>query len=156
MKHRLTNFIDFFYPLFDKWIPPLTFRYAVCGSTSVLFSLFTYYIGYHFIFSKEVVYLGLMAFKPHIAALILSGILTFLLSFCLNKYVVFVDSNIKGRIQLFRFTLSFGFNLMLNFFMLKLLVESAHIDAFVSQLITTLVIIVISYLTQKYFTFKIK
>lgn len=156
MKKHLTNFIDFFYPPFKKWIPKLTFRYAVCGSTSVLFSLVAYYICFHYVFNKSIFDIGFMAFKPHVAALFLAGFLTFCLSFFLNKYVVFVESNLRGRIQLLRFTLSFVVNMILNVVILKGLVEWAQIDAFVSQVFTTIFIIIVSYLTQKYFTFKVR
>jgi len=155
MKQHLTNIIDFFYPLFRKWMPKLTYRYAVCGSTSVLFSLVVYYISFHYIFDKSIFDIGFMAFKPHVAALFLAGFLTFCLSFFLNKYVVFVESNLRGRVQLLRFTLSFALNMMLNVVILKGLVEWMHLDAFVSQLLTTVFIIIVSYLTQKYFTFKV-
>ena len=72
------------------------------------------------------------------------------------KFVVFVDSNLKGRIQLFRYFLSFVFNLTLNYCLLKLFVEVLHWDAILSQFITTCIIVLISYLSQKHFTFKIK
>jgi putative flippase GtrA len=72
------------------------------------------------------------------------------------KYVVFVDSNMKGRIQLFRYLLAYFFNLVVNYFLLKLFVEFAGWDAFLSQCLTTGVIITLSYLSQKHFSFRVK
>jgi putative flippase GtrA len=74
----------------------------------------------------------------------------------LNKYVVFTGSNLKGRIQLFRYFLSFFLNLVINYFVLKILVEGLAWNPLASQVLTTCIIIAISYLTQKHFTFKIR
>ncbi|MBK7885334.1 MAG: GtrA family protein [Chitinophagaceae bacterium] len=72
------------------------------------------------------------------------------------KYVVFIDSTIKGRIQLFRYFSVFALNLCINYLMLKLLVEILFWPAMVSQIVTTFIMIIISYLAQKHFTFQVK
>jgi hypothetical protein len=154
MKQTVTSFIDFFYPPFKKWMPLVTFRYAACGGGNTLMALAIYSIGYHHVFNKSNFNLGLITFKPHIAALFLASTFSFSIGFFLNKYVVFVESNLRGRVQLFRYFLSFAFNLCLNFIMLKLLVEVFFWGAIVSQFITTALVIAVSYVTQKYFTFK--
>jgi putative flippase GtrA len=76
--------------------------------------------------------------------------------FLLNKYVVFIGSQLRGRIQLFRYFLSFSFNLVVNYMMLKLLVEIWGLDPLPAQCITITIIIAISYLTQKHFSFRVK
>ncbi len=156
MKNSISNILDFFYPPFRRIMPVVTFRYAACGGTNTLLGLLLYYVSYHFIFEKMVVNVGLLSFKPHMAALFMAGSFSFCFGFLINKYVVFTDSNLKGRVQLFRYFLSFAFNLLLNYFMLKMLVEGLAWDAFNSQLLTTVVVIAVSYISQKYFTFKIK
>ena len=118
--------------------------------------LLVWYVCYHFVFSRMIVNLVFYSFEPYTLALFVSSSYSFTLGFLLNKYVVFASSNLKGRIQLFRYFLSFAFNLMLNYFLLKCLVEKFQWDAFISQLLTTFVVIAVSYFSQKYFTFKIK
>lgn len=155
MKKSITSFLDFFYPPFSRLMPLETFRYAVCGSANTVFGLLVYFISYHYIFKRDVFHLSFLAFKPHIAALLVSGSISFIIGFVLNKFIVFTGSNLRGRIQIFRYFLSFLFNLVLNFVMLKLLVETLHVEAFLSQLMTTIVVIAVSYLSQKHFTFKV-
>ena len=156
MKQKLTSVLDFFYPLF-RWIMPIqTFRYAVCGSITTLLGLGAYFIGYQYIFARENFDFGFFAFKPHIAALFLSFIVSFTVGFCFSKFIVFSDSDLKGRIQLFRYFLTAFFNLLVNYLLLKLLVEIFLWNALVSQVLTTCVIIVISYLSQKHFSFRVK
>lgn len=137
-------------------MPLQTFRYAACGGSNTLLGFVLYYIGFEYIFNRENFHFGISAFKPHNAALFFSSAVIFFFGFFLNKYVVFIGSNLRGRIQLFRYFLSFTFNLILNYFMLKWLVEYLHADAILSQVITIVVIISISYITQKHFTFKVR
>ncbi|MCH5598684.1 GtrA family protein [Niabella ginsengisoli] len=70
------------------------------------------------------------------------------------KYVVFDDSKIRGRVQMFRYLLVCLFNLLLNYVLLKLAVEVLHIYPTFGQLATTAIVIIISYLAQRHFTFK--
>ncbi len=137
-------------------MPLQTYRYAFCGGANAAFGLLTYFIGYRFLFAGRIFDMGFFAFKPHIAALFLSSTITFIIGFLLNRYVVFTTSYLRGRIQLFRYFLSFAFNLVFNYLMLKLLVEALHMDAVLSQVITIVLVIAISYLTQKHFTFRVK
>ena len=137
-------------------MPIQTYRYAACGGANTLLGLVIYFIGYHYIFVKKNFDFGFFAFKPHIAALFLSSFIVFTIGFILNRYVVFIDSYLKGRIQLFRYFLSFAFNLVFNYGMLKLLVEIFHWNAMLSQALTTVLVILISYLTQRHFTFRVK
>ena len=155
-KDKIITFIDFFYPPFRRFMPEQTFRYAVCGGGNTVLGLLIYFISYQYIFEKENFDFGFFAFKPHIAALFVSFCITFIVGFVLMKFVVFVDSNLKGRIQLFRYFLSFAFNLVLNYLLLKLFVEILFINALLSQFITTCIVVTISYLSQKHFSFKIK
>jgi len=154
MKHQATSVLNFFYPYFRRLMPFQTFRYAVCGGLNTLLGLLLYAISLRYIFNNEIFYFGIAAFKPHNAALFFSSCIVFFVGFALNKYFVFTGSVLKGRIQLFRYFLSFFFNLILNYFLLKLLVEMLHWEPFPSQLLTTILIISVSYLTQKHFSFK--
>ncbi len=156
MKQKLTNILDLFYPPFQKLMPLQTFRYAACGGMNTVLGLVVYYIGYKFIFAEENFDFGFFAFKPHIAALFLSFCFSFIAGFLLNKYVVFTESNLRGRIQLFRYFVSFFVNLVINYLLLKLFVEIFLWNALISQLITTCIIITISYLSQKHFSFRVK
>ncbi len=156
MKQKFTSVLDFFYPPFQKLMPIQTFRYAACGSMNTLLGLTVYFVGYLFIFAEKNFDLGFFAFKPHIAALFLSFCFSFSVGFLLNKYVVFTGSNLKGRIQLFRYFISFALSLVINYLLLKLFVEIFLWDALISQVITTVIIITISYLTQKHFSFGVK
>lgn len=137
-------------------MPLQTFRYAACGGGNALLGLITYFIGITYLFPHKIVDLGFYVFKQHVAALFLSSSITFLVGFILNRFVVFTSSYLRGRIQLFRYFLSFGFNLIINYWLLKLLVEKLLLDPLLSQVITIVLVIGISYFTQRHFTFRVK
>lgn len=137
-------------------MPEQTFRYAACGGANTLLGLVLFKLMLVYWFKGENVELGFYTLKPHNAALFISFCINFAIGFLLMKYVVFVDSNLKGRIQLFRYGLAFVFNLTLNYFLLKIFVEVLGWKAFLSQCITTAIIITISYLSQKHFSFRTK
>jgi len=148
--------IDFFYPPFRKLMGLQTFRYAASGGFNTGLGFVIFYIGFKFIFREKPVDLGFYALEAHSAALLLSFFICFPFGFFLMKYVVFSDSNMRGRVQLFRYFMLYVFNLGLNYLLLRLLVESAHIYAVFAQIITTCILILFSYIVQRNFTFKIR
>lgn len=131
-----------------------TFRYAACGGGNTVLGLLVYAISYKFIFKEQNLHFGFYAFKPHVAALLLSFCVNFVVGFFLMKYVVFSNSFLKGRVQLFRYLTLFLFNLMLNYILLKVFVERLRIYPILAQVITTCLIVLFSYLMQKHYTFK--
>jgi putative flippase GtrA len=155
-KRIIISCIDFFYPPFAKFIPLQTFRYAACGGGNTVLGFVIYTVCYKFVFREHDFNFGFYAFKPHIASLIVAFLFNFPIGFLLMKYVVFVDSNIRGRVQLFRYFFVFLSNLFLNYVLLKILVEYLYINAIVSQVISTAIVILISYVLQRHYSFKIR
>ena len=119
-----------------------------------MLGLFIYTVTYKYILREQVLHLGFYAFKPHIAALFIAFCINFPIGFLLMKFVVFHDSTIRGRIQLFRYFLIFIISLFINYGLLKLLVEVLHVYAVAAQILTTMIIVLFSYLTQKRYSFR--
>src|SRR5688500_5530167 len=101
MKQKITSFLALFYPLIRRIMHLHTFRYAACGGANSLIGLDIYYVCLNYVFNRENVYLDFIVLKPHNAALLVSFCFSFVIGFLLNKYLVFVESNLRGRIQLF-------------------------------------------------------
>ncbi len=154
MQKILVHSIDFFYPLVQRFVSRQTFRYIACGLLNTAFGLLLFTFCVYVLFKNRILNLGFYALEPHSAALAISSISSFGLGFLLNKFVVFTGSHLRGRVQLFRYFLSFATNLLLNYLILKLLIEKWEWEPFVSQFITIVIITLFSYLSQKHFTFK--
>lgn len=131
-----------------------TFRYAAAGSANAMLGLVIYFISYKYIFAEQAFKFGLYAFKGHVAALFISFCVTFPIGFFLSKYVVFSDSNIRGRVQLVRYLMICLFNLALNYILLKIFVEKFQIYAVLAQIFTIMIVVVFSYIAQRNFSFR--
>src|SRR5215203_6767284 len=81
--------LDFFYPLFRKFMPLQTYHYAACGGVNTLLSLSVYFVSYNYILRKQMLDLGFIAFKPHIAALFMSFLVSLPVGFYLSMFVIF-------------------------------------------------------------------
>ncbi|GAA4452511.1 GtrA family protein [Rurimicrobium arvi] len=156
-RDNILRFIDFFHPPFRRWIDLQTFRYLACGGSNQLLNIFLYWFCFNIILLKQDVPLPDM--KPiggPIASFIFASAFTIPIGFVLSKYVVFQESNLRGRIQLFRYMVLTGTCFILNYWMLKLFVNVMHIFPTVSQTITIVLLAIFSYIVQRFFTFRVK
>ena len=156
MKNKIDSFLDFFYPLFSRFMDRQTYRYAALGGSNTLLGLFLFTFSLHFIFHKEDFHLGFLTITPHISAFLFSFMFTFPIGFLSMRHIVFTESNLRGRVQLFRYLLVVMLCFLLNYVFLKFFVEQLHIYPTPAQILTTCITIGVSYISQKYFTFKIK
>ena len=160
----ITRIIDFFYHPFEKWMSEQLFRYAACGGGNMVLDWILYFLIYNFVIGHEVVNLQFSIFNfqfaqaitPHIATLCIVFPITLLTGFWLQKYVTFTASDLHGVRQLGRYTLIVAVNLAINYFGLKLCVETLGWYPTPSKMVITLLTVAISYLGQKYYTFRIK
>ncbi len=146
--------LDWFHKPFNDYIPKETFRYAATGGINTVFDIILYFMFYNFVFNKQNVDLQILTLSPHIAAFVFVFPITFTTGFIFAKYVTFTQSPLKGRIQLFRYGVSVGGSIVLNYILLKVFVEVFDWYATISKIATTLLVIVYSYVLQKHFTFK--
>lgn len=156
MRNWILNAIDFFYPPFRMVIPLQTFRYAACGGFNTALDICLYVMLVNFVFIDSVIMIGAIAMKPHIAALVVAFSISFPLGFLLNRYVVFTESNLRGRVQFIRYLLMVLACIVLNYVFLKLFVEYLQINPTLAKLMTTFIVVGFSYVSQKHFTFKVR
>ena len=154
IRNKIIRLIDWFYfPVF-RFIPNEIFRYAFTGGLNTAFDLFLYFIIYRYMLDMQIVDLGFVAISAHIAAFLIVFPVTFTTGFVLAKYVTFSASELQGRIQLFRYGVTVFGSIMLNYVFLKLFVEYFGWFATFSKAITTVIVVIYSYISQRYFSFK--
>ncbi|MFN6944870.1 MAG: GtrA family protein [Cytophagaceae bacterium] len=156
LQKIILKIIDPFHPLVGKFIDIKTYRYAACGAGNTAFDILLYFVFYNFVLLKQVHYLGSLAISAHIAAFLMAFIISFPTGFLLMRYVVFTESSIKGGIQLVRYFGVVILNILLNYSLLKLFVEYFNLYPTPSKFIATVIIVTLTYLLQKHFTFKEK
>src|SRR5690606_6220784 len=157
-KYLIIQIIDFFYfPIFRKFVPLQTFRYAACGGGNALLNLALYWFSYNFMFKGRLYYLlGIILMNDYIAAFMFALCFTFPLGFLLNKFVVFQGSHLKGRVQLFRYGLVTAMSILGNYLLLHFFAGICGFWATPSQALTTIILSITSYLAQNYFSFRSK
>jgi len=164
LAQKIRSIIDFFHRPFAKWIPEELFRYGACGGGNLVLDWVLYFIVYNFVVGHDLVNLQFTIFNsqftqvitPHIAALCIVFPITLLTGFWLQKYVTFTQSNLHGARQLTRYILIVILNLAINYFGLKLCVEVWGWYPTPSKIIITIFTVAVSYLGQKYYTFRIQ
>ena len=154
IRALLLQVIDLFYPLFKKVMTLQMYRYAACGGGNTLLNIFIYFVTYNFILQKEILHLGPVAISPHIAAFLIAFCITFPIGFYLSMYVVFQGSYLKRRVQLFRYFMVALMCIVLNYVLLKTFVEVLHIFPTPSMMLTTGIVVLFSYFSQRYFSFR--
>ena len=154
IRDLMIRIIDWFYFPFLHFIPREVFRYAVTGGLNTVLDLTLYFIFYRYILDMQVVDLGFVAISAYIAAFLMVFPITFLTGFILAKYVTFNASELKGLIQLFRYGLTVLGAIVLNYIFLKLFVEYFGWYATFSKGVTTVIVVIYSYISQRYFSFK--
>ncbi|NCI47021.1 GtrA family protein [Sediminibacterium soli] len=154
IQKLILGVIDMFYPLFSKFMPQQTFRYAACGGGNTMLDITLFFISYNFILQKQPVHLPFLTIGAHIAAFLIGFAVTFPVGFYLSRYVVFQETTAGKREQLTKyFTVVLGC-LLLNYVFLKLFVDFFHWYPTPSKIATTLFVVTFSYLSQKNYTFK--
>jgi len=155
IRKTILAIVDFFYPLFKRFMPLQTYRYAACGGVNMIFDIavFTYINTY--MLQQKVVYMGPFAFKSYVVAFVISFCLTFPVGFYLSRYVVWQQTETKKRIQFFRYFLIVAACVGLNYILLNVFIQEFHWWPFVSKLVTTVIVVVFSYLTQRNFSFRV-
>jgi putative flippase GtrA len=150
----ITTMVDFFYPPFRKYMTLQFFRYGVTGVANMAFDWVLYFVTFHYILDKQMLDLGFETLSSHIAAMVIVFPITFTSGFLLQKYVTFSASEIKGRVQIFRYLTVVLANLLINYIGLKLLVDVVGLFPTPSKMIVTIITTIFSYFSQKKFTFK--
>ena len=159
----ISKIIDFFYHPFEKWMSKQLFRYAACGGGNLVLDWVLYFLIYNFVIGHELVNLSFVvgswsleqAITPHIATLCIVFPITLLTGFWLQKYVTFTASKLNSWRQLTRYMIIVGVNLAINYFGLKLCVDILGWYPTPSKMLITVLTVVISYLGQKYYSFRV-
>jgi len=146
--------VDFFYPLFRRFMPLQTYRYAACGGANMLFDIALYSVTYNYFIGKKIVYIGGFAISPYIFAFLVTFCVTFPIGFYLSMFVVFPESYLRKRIQLLRYFVVVMICILLNYLFLKLFVDVWGWYPTPSLMVATPIIVAFSYFSQRHFSFR--
>lgn len=154
MLRILTHILDFFYPPFKRWLSKEVYYYLACGTINTCSDWVMYFLIYNFVVQKQFVDFGFVVVSPHILSLIIVTPITFLVGFCFSKYITFKHSSLQTSKQAVRYGFILCCNWFLTYACMKCLVEVVHIYPTPSKMITTVITTLVSFILQKYYSFK--
>lgn len=148
--------LDFFYPLFKRLFDQTTYYYAVCGVGNLVLSWILFFVFFQYVFKKQFFHLDFInfTFSAYTLSAIVCFLITFIIGFLLMKYIVFTESGLKGRVQLFRYGLSALISGMVSWGLLKMFIEVFDIFPSIANILASCLVVIVSYLLQRKFTFK--
>ncbi|MEY5000672.1 MAG: hypothetical protein RLZZ211_708 [Bacteroidota bacterium] len=154
----IRRLLDLFYPIFARFFDKQTYYYAACGGANLVSSWVFFFLFYQYLFEKRIFNIAFIGNTYVVSAYTLSSMLCFViafsLGFVLNKFVVFTESQLVGRVQLFRYAVSAGFSWLGNYLLLKILIEGLQFYPSIANVISSFVVVFLSYLLQRKYTFK--
>jgi putative flippase GtrA len=90
-----------------------------------------------------------------VGAQIISFCISFPIGFILSRYIVFPESNLRGRKQFFRYVLATATFILLTYVLIKVFaIVLPMVRADISYIFIMIITSVLSYLSQRFFTFK--
>ncbi len=151
----ITNAIDRFYiKPFSLVLTRQMFRYAVCGGANLVLNWVLYFVTFHFVLQKRNIDLGFYLISSHIATLCIVFVITFFTGFWLNRNVAFAGSPLRTFNQLLRYGLSVAGSFVISYVLMKVFVEVCGFYPTPSNILTSLICVVYSFLASKFFTFR--
>lgn len=150
----LIRCLDFFYPLFKRWIHKQLYYYLACGAINTISDWVMYFFVYNFVVKKQILELGFVALSPHIASLFIVFPFTLSVGFLFSKYISFSGSPLRVRTQAVRYLTIIVCNFLISYFSMKMLVDMLHIFPTPSKMITTVFTSLFSFFSQKYYSFR--
>ncbi len=156
MIRIIRAFLDFFYPLVSKIFDKTTYYYAVAGSTNLVLGWVLFWVLDHWVINNKTVELPLFEHPVHSYTVIaaLCGMFSFLFGFTMMRFVVFVESQLKGHVQFFRYGLSALISATVNWLLIKLMVDTLAWNASLCNVFASVVVVTISYFLQRKFSFR--
>ena len=156
MIRIIRAFLDFFYPLVSKIFDKTTYYYAVAGSTNLVLGWVLFWVLDHWAINSKTVELPLFEHPVRSYSVIaaICGVFSFLFGFLMMRYVVFTESQLKGRVQFFRYGLSALISATVNWTLIKLMVDTFAWNASLCNVFASVVVVTISYFLQRKFSFR--
>lgn len=148
------SIIDWFYPPFKRIMPLQTFRYAACGGGNTLLDIILFFLIHDMIFEGKVVATPIMPISAFNATFFVTFSITFPIGFFLSRYVVFQEFTTRKREQLRKYLMVVVGAILINLICSFLFVKKAGMDPKLAKFVIVVIVVLFSYYSQRYFTFK--
>lgn len=130
-------------------------RYFFSAGTATVVDVSVYFTTYNYILRKtDIPFVGPFVLTAPMLSLVISYSCGLFTNFFITRAMVFTESNLRGRKQLFRFIQVALLVLFMNYLFMKFLVQVLEWYPTISRVVSALSIGVMSYLFHKHYSFK--
>jgi putative flippase GtrA len=130
-------------------------RYFFSAGTATVVDVGVYFTTYNYVLRKtDIPFIGPLVLTAPMLSLVVSYSCGLVTNFVITRWLVFSESDLRKRDQLFRFIQVALFVLFLNYLFMKLLVQGLEWYPTISRITSALSIGVLSYLFHKNYSFK--
>jgi putative flippase GtrA len=118
-------------------------------------NIFIQFIAINFILHRSTVHIyGNVNITPEVAAYAIAFCFSFPPGFIMSRYIVFPESNLHGRIQLFRYLLTTVTFIFISYVLVRFFAYVNPEHPTVSYTFVCIITAILSYISQRAFTFK--
>jgi putative flippase GtrA len=159
LKKILQSVIDYIYPLFQRFLPYQVYAYLVVGGINTALNIFLYIICYLLLLPKEGVVFNGFVFESYTISLVIAFVITVPTGYWLAKEFAFTHSKNNDPAtakQAMKYVLVVLQGLGSDYLLLKGLIVIAGMNPTPAKIVSTITILTMNYLLQKYFTFREK
>jgi putative flippase GtrA len=153
----IEGFLQLFYPIFKKWLAYDVYAYLAVGAINTALNIILFAVLYEFILPKEGSLIGGYTIASYTIALFVAFFVTIPTGFWLSKNFAFKSVAVgskKTTKQLFKYILVVGQGLGSDYLILKGLILFFSMQPTVAKIFSTVIVLTVNFMLQKYFTFK--
>lgn len=131
-------------------------RYFFSAGLATVVDVSVYFITFNYILRKtDIPFIGPFVITAPIGSLIVSYSCGLMTNFLITKYMVFTESDLRGRHQLLRYLQVAVVILLMNYTFMKFLIHILEWYPTVSRIISALSIGMLSFVFHKFYSFKV-
>lgn len=159
LKKIIQYFLQLFYPVFKKILPYRVYAYLAVGAANTALNIGLYTLLYRLIIPQPGVMIRDFLVASYTISLLIAFLVTVPTGYWLAKHFAFnTGANVPSQNfkQIGRYFIVVLQGLGSDYLILKGLIVFFNVDPVMAKIISTLIVLTVNYLLQKYFTFKMK
>lgn len=155
MKKIINKILDLIYPMFGRFMTRSVFAYLSLGAANTALNILLFAWAYHFLFESESYEVSSFEIQSYTLSLLFAFILTVPSGYWLAKHFAFQSDVEQSSIaSFFKYCLVVGQGLVSDYVIMKVLIVWLLAHPTIAKISSTVIVLTINYLLQKYFTFK--
>ncbi len=136
-------------------MPFEVYAYLAVGAANTVLNIALFTLFYKVLLEQEVYQLFTYSFESYTVALIIAFVLTVPTGFWLSKKFAFTNAaKEQASKQMTKYFLVVLQGVVSDYLLFKALIIFVHLDPVVAKVLSTVIVLTVNYLLQKYFTFK--